>query len=152
MATKTCTCGAAAFKFEDPSGIEHVVTTNQTFTFELTDGGAAAVTYAQDNATSVTTTDGRRLTFRPQVTISQPGATAFNGNRLTWGPTADAQNGVAVYSLAGEFVTEFSEGNIPQYWKAITITANDVDAPTQLDGTFEDQFGRKMTWVAISVA
>lgn len=152
MATKTATCVANALKFEDPTGIEHVVTTSQTFSFELTDGGASAVTYQQDHATSVSTTDGRRLVFRPQSGMSQVGTAAANGARRTWGPTADAQNGVAVRSLAGEFCTEFTEGNIPQCWVADTLTVDDVDTPTTMSGTWIDQFGRKMTWTGITVA
>jgi len=152
MASKTATCGAGALKFEDPFGIQHTVTTNQTFTFELTDGGASAVTYQQNNGTSVTTTDGRRLTFRPQANQSQPGAATLNGTIRTWGPTADAQDGVAVLSLAGQFCTEFSEGNIRQNWIAETLTVDDIDTPTSITGRWKDQFGRFMDWTAISVA
>jgi hypothetical protein len=151
MASKTATCVAGGLKFQDPFGIEHVVTTSQTFTFTLTDGGASAVTYQQDHGTSVTTTDGRRLTFRPSSPQSTVGASGA-GTIRTWGPTADAQDAVAVYSLAGEFGTDFSEGGIRQHWKARTLTVDNVDAPGQMDGVWEDQFGRTMTWTGITVA
>lgn len=152
MATKTVTCVANGFKFVDPFGIQHTVTTGQTFTFTLTDGGASAVTYQQDLNTSVTTTDGRRLTFRPRSEMSQPGGTSANGPIRTWGPTADAQDATAVYSLRGEFVTEFSEGGIPQRWVAETLTVDNVDAPGQIDGRWKDQYGRHMDWVGLTVA
>jgi len=151
MATKTATCVANGLKFEDPTGIQHTVTTSQTFTFELTDGGASAVTYAQDNGNSVSTTDGRRLTFRPRAVNATNGT--GNGNGATfWGPTADAQDGVAVVGQAGEFRTSFSEGNIEQIWKTETLTINDVDTPTTMTGRFKDQFGRFMDWAGITVA
>ena len=152
MATKTATCVANALKFEDPFGITHVVTASQTFTFDLTDGGDSAVAYRQNAATSVSTTDGRRLTFRRQAEPSNTAGATGNYLGQVWGPTADAQDNVAVYSLAGEFVTEFDEGNIPQYWKARTLTVDDIDTPTTMSGSFVDQFGRIMTWTGITVA
>lgn len=152
MATKTATCGAAALKFEDPTGIQHTVTTSQTFTFDLNDGGASSVIYRQNIANSVTTTDGRTLVFRPQAEMSQAGSATFNGSIRQWGPNADAQDGVAVLSLAGEFVTEFSEGGISQIWKAETLTVDNIDAPTTMTGRWKDQFGRYMDWVGITVA
>lgn len=149
MATKTVTCVANGFKFQDPFGISHTVTTNQTFTFDLTDGGVSAVAYRQNLANSVTTTDGRTLIFRPRA----ENASGTAGNTIrTWGPTADAQDGVAVLSLAGEFVTEFTEGGIPQRWVAETLTVDNVDAPTQIDGRWKDQYGRYMDWVGLTVA
>ena len=149
MATKTATCVANSLKFEDPTGIQHTVTTSQTFTFDLTDGGASAVEYRPNLANSVTTTDGRTLVFRPQSTNTS-GTNV--GTIRTWGPTADAQDGAAVLSLAGELVTEFSEGNVPQIWKAETLTVDNVDAPTTMTGRWKDQFGRYMDWAGITVA
>lgn len=149
MATKTASCGAGALVFEDPTGVQHTVTTSQTFTFDLTDGGAAAVAYRSNLATSVTTTDDRTLVFRPQSTNSS-GTNV--GTIRTWGPTADAQDGVAVLSLAGELVTTFSEGNIHQYWVADTLTVDNVDAPTTMTGRWKDQFGRYMVWTGITVS
>ena len=69
-----------------------------------------------------------------------------------WGPTADAQNGVAVLNLAGEFATRFSEGDIVQIWKSETLTVNDIDTPTTMTGRWKDQFGRYMDWVGLTVA
>lgn len=149
MPTKTITCVANGFKFQDPTGISHTVTTSQTFTFDLTDGGASAVAYRQNIANSVTTTDGRVLTFRP----SAENASGEGGSTIrTWGPTADSQDGAAVLSLRGEFITEFDEGGIPQIWVAETLTVNNVDAPTTISGRWKDQFGRYMDWASLTVA
>ena len=43
MATKTVTIDTGEWIYLDKFGDEHVVTNGQTFTFTLTDGGAAAV-------------------------------------------------------------------------------------------------------------
>jgi len=150
MATKTATCGAGALVFTDPFGIQHTVTTSQTFTFDLTDGGASAVAYRQNINTSVTTTDGRTLTFRPQADPSQLGAANSTGR--VWGPTADAQDGVEVVNLSGEFCTDFSEGNIRQNWKAESLTVDNIDAPTTMTARWCDQYGRHMVWTGITVA
>ena len=149
MATKTVTCVANGLKFEDPTGVSHTVTTSQTFTFDLTDGGASAVVYRQNNNTSVTTTDGRTLVFRPRA----ENASGTSGNTIrSWGPTADAQDGATVVGLAGEFCTEFSEGNVLQIWKAETLTVDNVDAPTLISGRWKDQHGRFMDWTGLTVA
>lgn len=152
MATKTSTCGAGAFKFEDPTGIQHVISTSQTFTFDFTDGGASAVVYRENGAQSVTTTDGRTLVFRPSATPSTNTSGSTNSVNNQWGPTADAQDATAVLSLAGELVTEFTEGGIHQIWKAETLTVDNVDAPGEMNGRWKDQFGRYMDWVGITVA
>ena len=151
MATKTVTCVANGLKFEDPFGVEHTVTTGQTFTFDLTDGGASAVAYRQNINESVTTTDGRTLVFRRKVENATNGTGNGNAGR-TWGPTADSQDATAILSLAGEFTTEFSECGINQRWVAETLTVDNVDSPGQIDGTWKDQYGRFMKWVAVTVA
>lgn len=149
MASKTVTCVASGLKFEDPTGVQHVVTTGQTFTFDLTDGGASAVAYRQNIGTSVTTTEGGVLTFRPQA----ENASGTNvGAIRTWGPTADAQDGVAVVSLAGEFATSYSDTDALQLWKAETLTVDNVDAPTLISGRWKDQNGRYMDWTGLTVA
>ena len=151
MATKTIVAVAGGLKFDDPFGIQHTVTTSQSFTIDLTDGGASAVAYRQNLATSVTTTDGRTLVFRRQAENATNGTGNGNTGR-TFGPTADAQDGVAVVGLSGEFVTEFSEGNIPQIWKSETLTVDNIDAPTLISGRFKDQFGRYMDWVGLTAS
>lgn len=151
MATKTFTLGAGAWKYPDVSGVTHTVTTSQTFTVELTDGGAAAVVYQTDQAQSVTTTDGLRIQIYAHT--DQAGASASNGSsRRAWGPTADAQDGVAVYGLAGEFTARCPVSGTPQLWKAISINIDNVDAPTSITAKFEDQFGNSFTWTAVTIS
>ena len=152
MATKTVTIDSGEWLYPDVSGVTHAVTNAETFTFELTDGGAAAVTWANDNGGSLACTDGSSITIRPKAAQSQPGVATSNGLIGTWGPTADAQDGVAIYSLAGEFRASHSSNNIEQIWKAITILADNVDAPTALTATFEDQFGNRFTWTTVTVS
>lgn len=118
----------------------------------MTDGGASAVTYANDNGVSLSCTDGARVFIRPKASISQVGGTAFNGTIGTWGPTADAQDAVAVYSLAGEFRASCSLGEVEQIWKSTTINVDDVDAPTSITATFEDQFGHRFTWTSVTIS
>ena len=55
MSTKTVTIDTNEWLYPDVSGITHAVTNGQTFTFELTDGGASAVTYQTDNIFDVGT-------------------------------------------------------------------------------------------------
>src|SRR3990167_11209346 len=118
MSQKTFTIDTGEWLYPDRFGVTHAVTNAQTFTIELTDGGASAVTYANDLAQELSCTDGSRVFIRPRVSMSQVGASTFNGDRATWGPTADAQDAVAVYGLAGEFVASSSMGNVEQIWKA----------------------------------
>ena len=151
MATKTCTIDTGEWLYPDSTGVTHLVTNAETFTFELTDGGASAVTWANDINKSLVCTDGSRITIRPQAVGSTNGT--GNGNaRRAWGPTADAQDGVAIYGLAGEFAASHSSNNITQFWKAISVLADDVDTPTAITATFEDQFGNRFTWTTITVA
>jgi len=151
MATKTITIDTDEWKCPDQFGITHTVTNAQTFTFELTDGGATAVVYQNDQNQSVTTTDGYRIPIFARTTTA--GAAATNGNvRHSWGPTADAQDGVAVRNLAGEFCTKCPLTGLEQYWKASSLTVDNVDAPTAISGRFEDQFGNSFTWTNVTVS
>jgi len=149
MATKTVTIDTGEWAYPDVYGITHLVTNAQTFTFELTDGGASAVTYQQDLAKSVTTTDGLRIHMRPQA---RPASGTAGNERRTWGPTADAQDNTTIYSQAGEFVTECPVTGIIQYWKPATINVNNVDAPTAITATFEDQYGNSFTWTNVTIS
>lgn len=149
MATKTVTIDTNEWLYPDSFGITHAVTNAQTFTFTLTDGGASAVTYAQDNATSVTTTDGLTITMRPMSTATNG---TNNGTMRSWGPTADAQDGVAVRNLAGEMCIECPKSGDKQYWKAASLTVNNVDAPTAISGVWEDQYGNTFSWTTVTVS
>jgi len=149
MATKTVTIDTGEWLYPDITGITHEVTNAQTFTFELTDGGASAVLWQNDLAKSLTTTDGLLINIRPQTEMAS--ATAGNARR-SWGPTADAEDGVALYSKAGEFVAECPTTGVLQYWKPATINVNNVDAPTTITATFEDQFGHSFIWTAVTIS
>lgn len=151
MATKTVTIDTGEWLYPDKFGKQHTVKNAETFTFELTDGGASAVTYAQDKATSVLCDDGRRVHMRQQAISSNPAATGANAAR-TWGPTADAQDGVKVYGLSGEFVCQCPESGEIQYFKTAHLTVDNVDAPTTISGLFEDQFGNSFTWTSVTVS
>ena len=149
MSTKTITIGAGEWVYPDSFGVKHTVTTSQTFTVELTDGGASAVTYQTDQAQSVTTTDGYRI---PIFSRTENASAAAGNTRRTWGPTADAQDGVAVYSLAGEFTTRCPLSGRTQAWKPSTINIDNVDSPTSITAKFEDQFGNNFTWTSVAIS
>ena len=149
MSTKTVTIDTNEWAYPDKFGVTHMVSNAQTFTFELTDGGASAVTYQQDHATSVTTTDGLRITMRPQSTMSQVN---HIGARRTFGPTADAQDAAAVRNLSGEIACQCPVSGDIQYWKAASMTVDNVDAPTAISGVFEDQFGNTFSWTTVTVS
>ncbi len=137
MATKTATIDTNEWKYIDSNGIPHTVTNAQTFTFELTDGGADAVTYSIDNYQSITTTDGYTIELRP---------TADGGNvRRDIHYLADANNATETHNLRGEFDIACPVSGVVQHWRIAKATIDDVDAPTALTSmTFEDQFGNVM--------
>lgn len=150
MAQKTITIDTDEWKFPDRFGIQHTVKNAETFTFELTDGGASAVTYAQDKATSVLCDDGRRIHFRQQA--GTPGTAGAANLASTFGPTADAQDGVKVYGLAGELACQCPESGTIQYFRCSDMTVDDIDTPTAISGRFEDQFGNSFTWTTVTVS
>lgn len=152
MATKTVTIDTGEWFYPDITGITHQVTNGETFTFELTDGGASAVTYQQDLAKSVSTTDGLRITMRPQTNMASNTSGATGSVRRTFGPTADAQDGVKVYGLAGEFACECPTTGVLQLWRTANLTVDNVDAPTAISGLFEDQFCNSFTWTTVTVS
>lgn len=153
MPAKTFTIDTNEWLYPDVTGITHAVTNAQTFTITLTDGGVAAVTYQQDNNTSVTTTDGYRLYMRPQSPGNLGGPTGTNTGAIrTWGPTADAEDATNLYSKAGELYIECPVTGILQVWKPAKINVDDVDTPTAITATFEDQFGNSFTWTAVTVS
>jgi len=150
MATKTFTIDTGEWLYPDRFGITHSVTNAQTFTIELTDGGASNVTYQNDQAQSVTTTDGYRIEIFSPTDLGQVGSNS--NTRRTWGPTADAQDAVTVYSLAGEFTAKCPLTGKLQYWKPTTVNVDDVDAPTSITAAFEDQFGNSFTWTSVTIS
>ena len=151
MATKTITFTANAWKYPGINGIQHTVTTSQTATFTLTDGGASAVTYVMDGNQSVTTTDGRKIVFQADAENSTNGTGNGNTGR-SFGPTADAEDGLTLYSKRGRFIALDPETHIRQHWVAQKIITDDTDTPTSITATFEDQFGNTFTWTALGIS
>lgn len=151
MATKTITIDTNEWIYPDISGAPHTVKNAETFTFTLTDGGAAAVTYQNDLDGSVLCDDGSRVFIR-RWAVNATNGTGNGNTARTWGPTADAQDGVAIYGLAGEFVTSHSHTNTYQIWKAVSINVDNVDAPTTITARFEDQFGNAFSWTGVTIS
>jgi len=147
MAQKTVTRDSGEWIYPDRTGTTHEVTAAQTFTFELTDGGASSVTYAIDNAQSVTTTDGLTIHFRPSHVQAED-----NTTRLIGGEQADANDGVTVYSIAGELDIEDPASGDVQHWKPSTWLVDDIDTPTSITAKFEDQYGNTFTWTSVTIA
>ena len=145
MSQKTITIDTNEWQYPDAYGVTHTVTNAQTMTFELTDGGASAVTW-KSNAATLTTTDGKLIVVRPQADT----ANSSNLGRA-WGPKADAQQGAARYNIAGELCTQMSGGPL-QCWTPAVFNVDDTDAPTSITATFEDQFDNSFTWSAVTVA
>lgn len=151
MAEKTLTFDTNEWKYPGINGTTHTVTNAQTATFELTDGGVTAVTYRMNGGQSVTTTDGRRVVFLADAENATNGT--GNGNTArTWGPTADAEDAVALYSKRGRFVTLDPESHVPQYWEADKVEVDDVDTPTSITATWRDQYGNTFTWTTVTVS
>ena len=151
MATKTVTIDTGEWNYPGINGITHTVTNAQTFTFELTDGGASAVLYQTDGGQSVTTTDGRRIVFLADSENATNGT--GNGNaRRSWGLTADAEDGVTLYSKRGRISCLDPESHIRQDWVAQTINVDNADAPTLITAKFEDQYGNTFTWTGVTIS
>lgn len=151
MATKTVTIDTDEWKYPSVNGITHTVTNGQTFTFEMTDGGASAVTYQTDGGQSITTTDGRRIVFLADSENATNGT--GNGNaRRTWGPTADTEDATTLYSKRGSLLCLDPETHIAQRWTTDTINVNNVDAPTAITAKFTDQFGNSFTWTGVTIS
>ena len=133
------------------TGITHIVNNAQTFTFDLTDGGASAVIYKINGGQSVTTTDGRTIVFLADAENATNGTGNGNTGR-TFGPTADTQDAVTLYSNRGRISCLDPESHVRQDWVADKILVDDVDTPTAITATFRDQYGNTFTWITVSVA
>ena len=145
MATRTVTIDTDEWKYPDIGGITHTVNNGQTFTLEITDSGVADVTYAIDNSQEVTTTDGLLINFRPSHT-------GDNITRFIAGTQADANDATTLHSVGGELDIEDPTSGIVQHWVPTTWLVNNVDAPTALTATFEDQYGNSFTWTTVTLA
>ena len=134
MAAKTVTIDTNEWKYIDSVGLPHIVTNGQTFTFELTDGGAAAVTYNVIPAT-ITTTDGHRLVID----------TIGKRSTIDIGTLADAGDATNYHNRRGHFRITCTSTGVPQEWRIAQITVDNADAPTAITKLIlEDQLGHIM--------
>jgi len=145
MATKTVTIDTGEWKYPDVTGITHTVTNGQTFTFTLTDTSTTDVRYYIDVGGKLTTTDGLTIYLRPM---------SDGGNQARWiGKLADSMDGTAYRShQIGELLIECPKTGIIQIWTPSSFNVNNVDAPTAITATFEDQFGNSFTWSAVTIS
>lgn len=147
VVTSTVSPTAGQIKYVDAFGVEHTMTTGQTFALTIDDNSTTDVRYRwAPGATAFTLQDGRRLEFRPNVGIGQPGS---NSNEARYvGPLADSQDTIQIYGLAGEFHIECPESHLVQRWRVAKITSSNVDfnASGTLIITLEDQRGNVMNW------
>ncbi len=138
---------AGQIKYVDVFGVEHNMTTGQTFTITIDDNSATDVRYRwATGATAFTLQDGRRLEFRPRVNIGQVGSNSNEARNV--GPLTDAAQGTTIYNCAGEFIIECPESHIAQHWRVAKINTSDADfgGAGTLTLTLEDQFGHVMNW------
>lgn len=138
MATKTVTIGANEVEYIDADGQPHVVKTDETFTFTLTDGGAAAVVYNLMAGQNFLCNDGSRVHILPMA----------DGSNQTLKITtlADTQDATTLDNISGEIPMKNDMCGTVQNWRIAKLLVNNVDAPTQLTMTLEDQFGNVMQW------
>lgn len=139
MATKTLTIDTDEWTYPDSTGVTHVVTDAETLTFEMTDISATGATYRMDGG-SVKCTDGSRIYVKRGETISY---NIF---------PKDALQGTAERQCPGEWIMIDPYNGIEQRWKPSSFNVNDVDIPTSITATFEDQFGNTFTWTTVTVA
>lgn len=149
MASSTITIDTNEWTYIDRFGIGHQVTNAQTFTLTVTDGGATTVEYNIPLEQSITTTDGYKITFRPEC--ENASGTGGSGFRKL-GFFTDAGQGAAFRQppMTGELVCECPVSGVIQRWKPVTITPSDADygSAGTIAAVFEDQFGNRMTIAA----
>jgi len=143
MSTKTVTIDTNEWSYPDISGAPHVVTNAETFTFTLTDGGETAVTYAIDAAQTVNCDDGGEVQLLRDCDIGN--------NSRSIGPLADTSDGTATLGVEGRWLMSYNNGPV-QEWRPASLTIDNIDAPTSITATFEDQFGNTFTWSTVTVA
>jgi len=140
MATKTVTIGANEMEYIDADGQPHVVKTSESFTFTLTDGGSTAVVYNLMAGQNFLCNDGSRVHIIPMA----------DGSNQTLNITtlADAQDNKTLDNISGEIPMKNDMCGTVQNWRFAKFKVNNVDAPTALYATLEDQFGNVMKWAA----
>lgn len=147
----TVTIDTDEWVYLDRFGIGHTVTNAQTFQLRIDDNGTADVRYyLAVNQTPITTTDGYKITFRPQTENSS--GTAGNAYRMV-APLTDAGQGSDFLSLRGEFVIECPVSGVRQIWKVAKMNPSDADfgSAGTITMTLEDQFGNVMVVPAPAV-
>ena len=82
MATKTVTIDTGEWLYPDTTGVTHTVTNGETFTFDLTDGGASAVTWKNDLGGTLACTDGTRVNIHRQAENATNGTGNGNAGRF----------------------------------------------------------------------
>ena len=150
MAASTVTIDTSEWNYIDSFGIGHVVTNAQTFTLTVTDGSETTVEYNIPLAQSVTTTDGYKLNFRPEV---QQSNNSGNGTFRTVGYVTDAGQGSDFYNIRGELCIECPVSGRIQRWRVAKINPSDADygSAGTLGITLEDQWGHVMSFTGVTV-
>jgi hypothetical protein len=140
--TSVVTIDTGEWLYVDVTGITHTVTNAQTFNLTIDDNSTTDVRYyLLPSQTAITTTDGYKLTFRPETV----GAESGNGARMV-APLTDAGEGSNFYKLRGEFCIECPVSGVVQRWKIAKMNPSNADfsAAGTLTMTLEDQFGHVM--------
>jgi hypothetical protein len=146
MATKTVTIDTGEWKYPDASGVTHLVTDGQTFTFDMTDSSASDVQFKITANQEITTTDGYKIKINPFVDNTNT-ADVFGG------VLADTQDATTLYGLRGTMVCECSaSAGVKQFFRIAQLKLDNVDAPTELTLLAEDQLGNDFLLSAVTVS
>lgn len=139
MATHTLTLDTAGLKYIDKTGVEHVITTNETMTLTFTDTGTGGKFIGLTGGGKITCTDG----FEFEVS-SDP--------RFTFSSSADG----SATGYNGE-IGFYEEGNILNVFEVTSLNmtnADGVGANNIVSITMEQVDNRMntMTWTNINTA
>jgi hypothetical protein len=140
MSTQTVTIDTDEWKYPDVTGVEHVVTNAETFTFTLTDVSTTGAQYVLDGG-SVKCNDGSRIYIRKGSDI-----------HVLYPKDATSEGAADRQFVSGEWIMNDPYTGLEQWWKPTSFNVDDVDDPGTITATFEDQYGNTFTWTAVSVA
>jgi len=145
MSTSTVTIDANEWVYPDRYGVQHTVTTAQTFTFTTTDDTPISATaeYRLDIDETVATDDGYTITMRPE---DNP----YGSNEFIL-TMSDAAQGTAVLNTNGSWRMSISVDDTIQIWKCASLDIDDADDPATISATFEDQFGNTFGWATVTI-
>jgi len=137
-ANQTWTLDVAGQKYIDSDGIEHVITTNETFLLDFTDLGTGGIFVGRPGGGKVTCTDG--FEFEPS-----------SESRFKMVSTADSLTG-----LNGEIAFK-EEGNILNVFEVTALNMSNADgvgSDNVVSITMEQIANRMrtMTWTNINTA